>query len=215
MIIALNEVASLTGDVTYRKEALELLDRTLGWIKTPGSLGREALEGTPELRPLNVPMIILNVIGELSVVSTPAGRFNLTRFETQHTTPFVRLQGLTAAEDAAFYAEEKKWCAEEIRAHIISTGEKVQYVLENIGIDGKPAFDVIDGRVINPGHAIEAGWFLLDYGNKYHDATAKSAALAVIDWGLEYGVDDSTHGGGIIYFKDAEGYTPRAYAHTL
>ncbi len=70
MIMALNEVARLTGGAEFRREAIALLDRTLGWIRTPGSLGKEELPGAPALAPLNVPMIILNVISELAAVRT-------------------------------------------------------------------------------------------------------------------------------------------------
>jgi hypothetical protein len=69
MIIALNEVAKATGEDVLRKEAIELLDRVLVWIRTPGALGRESVSGAPAFCPMNVPMILLNVIGELRNVS--------------------------------------------------------------------------------------------------------------------------------------------------
>lgn len=39
-------------------------------------------------------------------------------------------------------------------------------MLENVRPDGTFDFSVTDGRVYNPGHAIEAGWFLLDYARR-------------------------------------------------
>jgi N-acylglucosamine 2-epimerase len=39
-------------------------------------------------------------------------------------------------------------------------------MLENVRPDGSFNFDVMDGRTHNPGHAIEAGWFLLDHARK-------------------------------------------------
>jgi len=36
-------------------------------------------------------------------------------------------------------------------------------VLENVTSTGEADYSSMDGRCINPGHVIEAGWFLLDY----------------------------------------------------
>ena len=35
-------------------------------------------------------------------------------------------------------------------------------LLENVGPDGATDFSCMEGRLCNPGHAIEAGWFLLE-----------------------------------------------------
>ena len=35
-----------------------------------------------------------------------------------------------------------------------------EVVLESVSPEGKPQLDSPEGRVLNPGHAIEAGWFL-------------------------------------------------------
>ncbi len=34
-------------------------------------------------------------------------------------------------------------------------------ILENVEMDGTPS-DTIDGRLINPGHGLEALWFMMD-----------------------------------------------------
>lgn len=65
LIMALGETALATRNAALRAEALALFRRTLGWVRTPGALGKPALDGAPALEPLNVPMILLNVMAEL------------------------------------------------------------------------------------------------------------------------------------------------------
>ncbi len=49
--------------------------------------------------------------------------------------------------------------------------------------------DTIEGRVLNPGHAIEAGWFILGYARTYcaSDPALVALGLNMIDWSLELG----------------------------
>ena len=37
-------------------------------------------------------------------------------------------------------------------------------IIENVTTDGKLS-DTFDGRLVNPGHSIEAMWFIMDLGN--------------------------------------------------
>jgi N-acylglucosamine 2-epimerase len=60
---------------------------------------------------------------------------------------------------------------------------------------------------VNPGHAIECAWFMLDYARHEGDKALEKAALEALDMSYEGGWD-AEHGGGIIYFKDIEGYNP-------
>ena len=57
-----------------------------------------------------------------------------------------------------------------------------------------------------PGHAIECGWFLLDYARSVGDDSLQALALQIIDWSFDAGWDP-VHG-GIFYFLDAKGYSP-------
>ena len=41
-------------------------------------------------------------------------------------------------------------------------------VLENVGTDGE-IIDHFDGRMLNPGHAIEASWFIMQEGKIRND----------------------------------------------
>ncbi len=76
-------------------------------------------------------------------------------------------------------------------------------VVENITADNKLS-DTFEGRVINPGHAIEAMWFIMDLGIRLGrmELVGKAAAIAVQM--TEYGWDYKY--GGIFYFLDRDGH---------
>ncbi len=81
--------------------------------------------------------------------------------------------------------------------------EKAGIILENVTPEGK-FDDSFDGRLINPGHAIEAMWFVMDLGQRLGNHTLiREAAERGLKM-LEKGWDD-THQ-GIFYFLDAKGY---------
>jgi N-acylglucosamine 2-epimerase len=75
-------------------------------------------------------------------------------------------------------------------------------VLENVGPDGE-AVDSPWGRLLNPGHAIEMGWFLIHLARRTGDKELVATALRIIDWSMEVGWD--TEYGGLYYFLDADG----------
>jgi N-acylglucosamine 2-epimerase len=189
LIMALAEVGRATGEQALLDEAKALLDRVLVWIRTPGSLGKEGLPGAPQLEPLNVPMIILNVVTELMRCFFPGDA----------SAP----GGLACDEAKAFYREEREWCAREILKHAHGTT-----VLESVRADGSADLSCPEGRLSNPGHAIEAGWFLLEYAQFTGDSALAARALEVIEWSWAAGWDRERGGGGMLYFKDVEGFTP-------
>ncbi len=76
-------------------------------------------------------------------------------------------------------------------------------ILENVHPDGKPS-DSFEGRVLNPGHAIEAMWFIMDLGKRFQDQTLIEKAKDILLHTLEYGWDKEY--GGIYYFLDIKGH---------
>jgi N-acylglucosamine 2-epimerase len=76
-------------------------------------------------------------------------------------------------------------------------------VLENVYEDGSFA-DCFEGRLLNPGHTIEAMWFIMDLGKRLNDtALIKKANNIMLDT-LQYGWDKEH--GGIFYFLDVQGH---------
>ena len=94
------------------------------------------------------------------------------------------------------YDKIAKECADEILTHfIVGKG-----LLENVGLNGE-FIDTQIGREVNPGHSLEAAWFLMAegvYGNNSHYI---SKAKEIIDISMKLGYRD----GGIIAFCDCDG----------
>ncbi|TVZ57531.1 N-acylglucosamine 2-epimerase [Flavobacteriaceae bacterium MAR_2010_105] len=67
--------------------------------------------------------------------------------------------------------------------------------------------DSFNGRLLNPGHGIEAMWFMLDIGVRREDNKLIEKATDTILTILEYGWDKQF--GGILYFMDAHGKPPQ------
>lgn len=83
---------------------------------------------------------------------------------------------------------------------------KLGLVLENVNIDGSFA-DCFEGRLMNPGHTIEAMWFIMDLGIRLNDRSLIDKAVTIMLNTLEYGWDKEY--GGIFYFFDIQGHPPQ------
>jgi N-acylglucosamine 2-epimerase len=76
-------------------------------------------------------------------------------------------------------------------------------ILENVNTDGSFC-DSFEGRLLNPGHAIEAMWFVMDLAVRTNNQSlivqAKDIMLHMLQvgWDKEYG--------GIFYFLDSQGH---------
>jgi N-acylglucosamine 2-epimerase len=83
-------------------------------------------------------------------------------------------------------------------------------ILENVTPDGQFS-DSFEGRSLNPGHAIEAMWFVMDLAEKRGDKAlierAKDITLRTLDhaWDKKYG--------GILYFMDIKNAPPQQLEH--
>lgn len=81
---------------------------------------------------------------------------------------------------------------------------------EAVAPNGSPPNNIVDsyeGRLINPGHGIEAMWFMMEIGQRrgdmalIHQATDIVLSILNFAWDLDYG--------GLFYFMDAEGRPPQ------
>lgn len=92
-------------------------------------------------------------------------------------------------------------CIDEVMNYFYQ--EESGLTLENVFADGTLS-DSFEGRLLNPGHAIEAMWFIMDLGKKRGDQPLiHEAAKRVLNM-LEWGWDKEF--GGIFYFMDRKGY---------
>nr|WP_297169176.1 AGE family epimerase/isomerase [uncultured Dysgonomonas sp.] len=76
-------------------------------------------------------------------------------------------------------------------------------IIENVTMEGELS-DTFDGRLINPGHAIEAMWFIMDLGERLVRPKLIEKALEITLKMIDYGWDKKH--GGIFYFMDRKGY---------
>lgn len=78
-------------------------------------------------------------------------------------------------------------------------------VLENVGLAGE-FVDTPQGRLMNPGHALEMAWFLLHLARRAGRGDLVPRALEIVDWSMELGWDREF--GGLYYFLDCNGRPP-------
>jgi hypothetical protein len=210
-----------------------LLERVLKWISTPGGgLGRPIVEGAPDLAPLSVPMILLNCAVELSRPLPPAeGRAFFAKERAAWVADVLRhsIRDATAADPATAAALATRG------------GFAPDLLLEGVrASDGAADLATPAGRTINPGHAVEAAWFVAaearvraEGAREAGDAAAAAEAAALsararsilrdsfrAGWDgasapaaahcLPGGPAPGAGSGGIIYFLDALAFTPPA-----
>ena len=82
---------------------------------------------------------------------------------------------------------------------------KLNLIYENVSPDGTHP-DCFDGRLMNPGHAIESMWFLMDIAHRRGDTALIQRTIEVILNTLEFGWDKVYD--GIFYFLDVQDKPP-------
>lgn len=102
-------------------------------------------------------------------------------------------------------------CIREIERDFLKPEFKC--LLESVGPGGE-FYDTCEGRTVNPGHAIEAGWFILEEARLRGGAPALiRLGTTIINWSLQLGWDPRH--GGLLYFRDARGLPPTEYWHDM
>lgn len=101
-------------------------------------------------------------------------------------------------------------CIEEIRTLFVKPDRRV--VLESVAPDGS-IVDHADGRLLNPGHAIEGAWFLMEEGRYRGDSSLIQLGCDMLDWMWERGWDDEC--GGLFYFRDLDNRPVQEYWHDM
>jgi N-acylglucosamine 2-epimerase len=112
-------------------------------------------------------------------------------------------QELRQVDSDLLYAEVVDDSLDQILNHFWREDEGV--LLENMGLNGE-RLNSTEGRLINPGHAIESSWFVMREGQERQDDSIINAGLKILESSLERGWDREY--GGILYFLDAEGKPP-------
>jgi len=136
-----------------------------------------------------------------------------TRAMKGHAMPMILLatsQVLRRVHDDPLLTEVIDQSIEEVLNHFVHRDEKA--LLETVGPKGE-RLDTPEGRLVNPGHAIETSWFLMEEGRFRGDDALVEEACRILEWSLEIGWDDEY--GGLLYFVDVEGRPAEPYEHDM
>jgi N-acylglucosamine 2-epimerase len=85
-------------------------------------------------------------------------------------------------------------------------------LMEVVAPDGA-ILDHLDGRTLNPGHALECAWFILHEGRLRGDRRLVALGTQILDWMWERGWDREY--GGLLYFTDLRGLPVQEYWHDM
>ena len=97
-----------------------------------------------------------------------------------------------------------------IRDHFLKPDR--QCVMEQVGPNGE-IVDSYDGRTLNPGHAIECAWFLMNEGQIRSDSDLIQTGCQMLQWMWDRGWDEEY--GGLRYFVDIDQKPVQEYWHDM
>ncbi|WP_461791683.1 AGE family epimerase/isomerase [Pedobacter sp.] len=171
-VLAFSAYAKASGDEEAKKHAIELFQKTVYYATTPDLVVPKFTDVRPA-KGLGLPMIMMYITQQMrACFGNEIGNINCTEL----------IDG---------------WIAEVERDFV---KDDIRCVMEQVAPDGQ-IIDHIDGRTLNPGHAIECGWFILhEAKQRNNDARLIVLGCKMIDYMWERGWDKEY--GGIIYFRD-------------
>lgn len=171
--MAFAQLAKATGNDEYAQIARRIFGRILERRSNPKGQWCKAYPGTRPMKDFALPMIICNMALEIEDI----------------------------LEDKSVLEQTIDTCLHEV--FDVFYQPELGCMLENVSsVDGSPV-DCFEGREINPGHDLEALWFMMNLGVRRGDKAliekCVEIALSVIErgWDKEFG--------GIYYFLDAKG----------
>lgn len=143
----------------------------------------------------------------LSKVDNPKGKWNKAapgaRSLKSFALPMILCNVALEIEpllDADFMEKTINTCIHEVMD--VFYRPELGLIVEHLSTEGE-LVNCFDGRLLNPGHAIEAMWFIMDLGKRLgrQDLIEKAVQIALNE--AEYGWDKKH--GGIFYFMDRLG----------
>lgn len=172
--MAFAQLAQATGSSGYAEIAKKIFDRILARKSDPKGRWEKSFPGTRPLKGFSLPMIICNMALEIEAI----------------------------IDDKSLLDSTIEECLKEVLE--VFYQNELGCMLENVSASDNRPVDCFEGRLINPGHDLEALWFLMDLGIRMKDRKlieqSVEISLKVIDrgWDRVYG--------GIFYFLDSKGY---------
>jgi len=127
--------------------------------------------------------------------------------------PMIAIVTAQQLRDSIEMPEADAWIDRSIetirRDHV---KDDLQVVMESVGPRGEIC-NHFDGRTLNPGHAIEAAWFIMREGELRGDKQLIDIGCTMLDWMWQRGWDEEY--GGILYFVDLKGLPVQEYWHDM
>lgn len=143
---------------------------------------------------------------------TPA-KFTNTRPTRDLGSPMITIATAQELRDSVDLADADQWIDRSIdvirRFHL---KPEIECVMETVGRDGE-IIDHFDGRTLNPGHAIEAAWFIMREGKQRGDDGLIEMGCQMLDWMWQRGWDSQY--GGILYYTDVYDHPVQEYWHDM
>ena len=139
--------------------------------------------------------------------------FPQTRAMKSHAMPMILVatsQVLRNVDDDPLYKQIIDDSIQEIEQHFLKSEFKA--LLESVGPNGEFVDEPV-GRVVNPGHAIETAWFIIEEGRTRNSNSMIELGRQILDWSLAMGWDNEY--GGIYYFRDVKGLPCEQYEHDM
>jgi N-acylglucosamine 2-epimerase len=159
--------------------ALQAYHNVLRRQDNPKGKYNKAYPGTRPLKSLAVPMILANLSLEMDWLLA-GEQLDAVLDKTQREVMGDFLVRSSVGDRLLMYE------------HVSPTGQCV---------------DCFEGRLINPGHGIEAMWFMLAIAERQQNSALMQQATDVILSILNFAWDESY--GGLYYFMDAQGHPPQ------
>ena len=171
--MAFAQLAKATGNDEYAQIARRIFGRILERRSNPKGQWCKAYPGTRPMKDFALPMIICNMALEIEDI----------------------------LEDKSVLEQTIDTCLHEV--FDVFYQPELGCMLENVSsVDGSPV-DCFEGREINPGHDLEALWFMMNLGVRRGDKALIEKCVEIALLVIERGWDKEF--GGIYYFLDAKG----------
>lgn len=171
--MAFAQLAKATGNDEYALIARRIFGRILERRSNPKGQWCKAYPGTRPMKDFALPMIICNMALEIEDI----------------------------LEDKSVLEQTIDTCLHEV--FDVFYQPELGCMLENVSsVDGAPV-DCFEGREINPGHDLEALWFMMNLGLRRSDKALIEKCVEIALRVIERGWDKEF--GGIYYFLDAKG----------
>lgn len=127
--------------------------------------------------------------------------------------PMITIATAQELRESIGLPEANQWIDRSIEAILkFHLKTDLQCVMETVAPNGD-IIDHFDGRVLNPGHAIEGAWFIMKEGQIRGDQQLIEKGCRMLDWMWERGWDSEF--GGILYFVDLYGKPVQEYWHDM